>query len=120
MAKIYPHIRKASMHSALSARDQAKGTNGRLYAMTDKSAKPLRVAELVQKVYEHARLAPIFDSVNGAAAAAGQQHGAIITNIQNAMGTLQSVRRSLRAFKPSAKAAAAAEAAGRGGGRAAP
>ena len=109
------------MQSALSGRDQAKGTNGRLYAMIDKNAKPLRVAELVQKVYEHAGLQPctVFDHAAGAAAAPdGQQLGAIMVNIQNAMGTLQSVRKSLRAFKPSAKAAAAAEGAGRGGGRA--
>ena len=80
----------------------------RLYAMKRKEADALRGPELVQKVFEHAHLRPVILNAVGAGAAAGQVDRQIMVNIRNAMGTLETVRKSLRVRKPSEKGAAAA------------
>ena len=105
------------MKAVLSGRDMAKGQQGRLYAMKKKAAEALRGAELVQKVYEHAKLEPVFLQAEDAAeATAGQEQ--VLARIQNAMGDLENVRRTLRVRKPTARGTeyAAARAAGRDAG----
>ena len=88
--------------------------------MKKKAAEALRGAELVQKVYEHAKLAPVFLQAEDAAeATAGQEQ--VLASIQlkrNKMGDLENVRRTLRVRKPTARGTeyAAARAAGRGVG----
>ena len=85
--------------------------------MKKKAAEALRGAELVQKVYEHAKLEPVFLQAEDAAeATAGQEQ--VLARIQNAMGDLENVRRTLRVRKPTARGTeyAAARAVGRDAG----
>ena len=79
--------------------------------------KNVTFAELVQKVYEHAKLEPVFLQAEDAAeATAGQEQ--VLARIQNAMGDLGNVRRTLRVRKPTARGTeyAAARAVGRDAG----
>ena len=117
ISKEYLYIRNEAMKAVLSGRDMAKGQQGRLYAMKKKAAEALRGAELVQKVYEHAKLEPVFLQAEDAAeATAGQEQ--VLARIQNAMGDLENVRRTLRVRKPTARGTeyAAVRAAGKGAG----